>query len=148
MSTMEDIFRNLGRVDALDLRDEASGLTGTQIIDREVAIPVFDSTADYTSYPVGSPVADGGQVWLLITPHNAANYQGRPATLRALWGLAHTTNPERAKAWVDPYGTSGIYKKGEVYKDESGAVWRAKNDNTSTNAATWPDGWEQVSVDD
>ena len=95
--SMTDIFRGLGRSDALKLREEAHSLTGTQLIDREHSAPAFDPTKDYSTYPVGAPVTDEGQVWLLIQPYNAANYAGRPSTLRALWGLAHTTNPAKAK---------------------------------------------------
>lgn len=143
---MTDIFRSLGRSDALRLREEAAGLTGTQIIDREVAIPAFDPQKDYSAYPVGAPVADGGQVWTLIQPYNAAYYDGRPADLRALWGLAHTTNPERAKAWVEPLGTSGMYMKGECYRDENGVVWRALNDKVVYSADEMPGYWEEVST--
>lgn len=138
---MTDIFRSLGRSDALKLREEAAVLTGTQIIDREMAIPAFDPQKDYSAYPVGAPVADGGQVWTLIQPYNASYYDGRPADLRALWGLAHTTNPARAKAWVEPQGTSGMYMKGECYKDEDGAVWAALYDNTVYPASVMPDYW-------
>lgn len=138
---MTDIFRSLGRSDALKLREEAAALTGTQIIDREMAIPAFDPQKDYSAYPVGAPVADGGQVWTLIQPYNASYYDGRPADLRALWGLAHTTNPARAKAWVEPQGTSGMYMKGECYKDEDGAVWAALYDNTVYPASVMPDYW-------
>lgn len=142
---MTDIFRSLGRSDALKLREEAASLNGTQIIDREHSAPAFDPTKDYSGFPVGAPVTDEGQVWLLIQPYNAANYAGRPSALRALWGLAHTTNPERAKPWVDAYGTSGMYMTGECYKAEDGAVYRAKQDNLVHDAAAYPDGWELVS---
>lgn len=146
MSKMTDVFRSLGRSDALALRQEAAQLTGTQIIDREVAIPAFDPQKDYSSFPVGSPVSDCGQVWLLIQPYNAAHYAGRPADLRALWGLAHTTNPAKAKAWVDPLGTSGMYMAGECYKDADGQVWRCVNDNTVHDAVALPTGWEAVAA--
>lgn len=143
MSMME-VFRSLGRSDALKLREEAHSLTGTQIIDREFAVPAFDPAKDYSGFPVGSPVADEGQVWLLIQPHNAAPYDGRPSTLRALWGLAHTTNPKKAKAWVDPFGTSGMYMQGECYRDADGNVWQAKQDNLVHDANAWPDGWQLI----
>lgn len=143
--SMRDVFRSLGRSDALKLREEAHALTGTQIIDREFCIPAFDPTKDYSTFPVGAPVADENQVWLLIQPHNAAHYEGRPSTLRALWGLAHTTNPAKAKAWVDPYGTSGMYMTGECYKDADGNVWQAKQDNLVHDAAAYLDGWTLVS---
>ena len=142
--SMTDIFRSLGRSDALALRSEAANLSGTQIIDREHAAPAFDPSKDYSTWPIGAPVIDEGQVWTLIQPHNAANYAGRPSALRALWGLAHTTNPAKAKPWVDPYGTSGMYMTGEVYKDADGNVWRCLQDNTVYDAATWPEGWEIV----
>lgn len=144
--SMKDIFRSLGRADALKLREEAHDLNGTQIIDREHSVPAFDPDKDYSAFPVGSPVTDEGQVWLLIQPHNAAHYAGRPSALRALWGLAHTTNPKKAKPWVDPYGTSGMYMIGEVYKDEGGNVWRCMFDNTVHDALAYPAGWEGVNV--
>lgn len=144
--SMTDIFRSLGRADALRLRQEANGLSGTQIIDREHSVPAFDPARDYIGYPVGAPVADEGQVWLLIQPHNAASYDGRPASLRALWGLAHTTNPARAKLWVDPFGTSGMYMKGECYKDAEGDVHRALDDNLAQDASALPDAWEDVTT--
>lgn len=141
---MVDIFRSLGKADALRLRTEAYGLSGTEIIEREVSAPSYDPQKDYSAWPVGAPVADDGQVWLLIQPHNAAHYGGRPAEQRALWGLAHTTDPARAKAWVAPFGTSGVYMAGECYKDAGGAVWRCKDNNTVHDAAAYPAGWVRV----
>lgn len=141
---MIDVFRALGRENALKLRQEAANLTGTEIIDREYSTPAFDPEKDYSAFPVGAPVTDEGQVWQLIQPHNAANYAGRPSTLRALWGLVHTTDPEKAKPWVDAYGTSGMYMKGEVYKDKNGTVWCCINDNTVHDAAVYPAGWNEV----
>ena len=124
--SMTEIFRSLGRADALKLREEAVSLTGTQIIDREHSAPAFDPNKDYSAWPIDAPVTDEGQVWLLIQPHNAAHYTGRPSSLRALWALAHTTNPTKAKPWVDAYGTSGMYMKGECYKAADGTVYRRK----------------------
>lgn len=139
-----DAFRAAGRTAALELRSAAQGLTGTQIIEREQDAPTFDPERDYSGWPVMSPVRDGGQVWLLLQPHNAALYPQRPAELRALWGLAHTTDPAKAKPWVAPYGTSGMYMKGDCYVDEDGAVWRCKNNNTIHPASAYPDAWEAV----
>ena len=90
-------------------------------------------------------MADEGQVWLLIQPHNASHYTGRPSTLRALWGLAHTTDPAKAKPFVEPYGTSGMYMAGECCT-ENGGVYRAKNDNTVHAPSAYPAGWETVTA--
>ena len=88
--------------------------------------------------------SDEGQIWLL-QPHNAAHQTGRPRTLRALWGLAHITDPSRAKYWVDPYGTSGMYMKRDCYKDTYGTVYRCLLDNTVHDAKDLPTSLEVVS---
>ncbi len=142
--SMTEIFRSLGRADALKLREEACAMTDTEIIDQEHSIPAFDPFKDYSGWPIDAPVTDEGQVWLLIQPHNAAHYEGRPSSLRALWGLAHTTKPAKAKPWVDAYGTSGMYMKGECYKAKDGTVYRAKADNLVHDAAALPGSWEIV----
>lgn len=140
------VMREQGRSDAMSLRSRSADMTGTAIIAEEAKAPAFDPAKDYSDWPVGAPVADEGQVWTLIQPHNAANYQGRPSALRALWGLAHTTDPEKAKAWVDPYGTSGMYMAGECYQAEDGTVYRCRADNTVYDAAALPSAWEVVTV--
>lgn len=98
-----------GRRQALDLQSRAPEMTGTEIIAEEGKVPTWDPAKDYTEWAAGWPVADEGQVWTLLIPHNAANYAGRPSTLRALWGLAHTKDPKKAKQWVASYGVSGLY---------------------------------------
>ena len=144
MNTLIDAMRSLGRADALALRDSAVGMTGTEIIRSEHCIPKWGGTKDYTSWPAGSPVADDGQIWTLLQPHNAASYEGRPGDLRALWGLCHTKDQGRAKPWVEPLGTSGMYMSGECYRDDDGVVWRCKQDNTVHDAVALPAAWEEV----
>ena len=120
-------------------------MDGTAIIAEESKAPAFDPSKDYSGWPIGAPVQDGGQVWTVLQPHNAANYEGRPATLRALWGLCHTRDPARAKPWVVPFGTSGMYMAGECYLDSDGVtVHRALRDNLVHDAAALPEAWEAV----
>ena len=138
------VMREQGRNDALSLRSRAADMDGTALIAEETKAPAFDPNKDYTEWPAGAPVTDEGQVWTLLQPHNAANYQGRPGTLRALWGLAHTTDPAKAKPWVAPYGTSGLYMAGECYRDNDGTVHRCLTDNTVYDAAALPGAWEVV----
>ena len=143
-----ELLHDLGRREAAALRETASTLTGTEIIAQERAVPPWDAQQDYTSWPKGAPVTDEGQVWTLIQPHNAANYQGRPSTLRALWGLAHTTDPAKAKPWVAPQGTSGMYMKGECYLAADGTVRRCLQDNCVWDADAMPSYWEVVQNDE
>ena len=137
-------FREKGADDALELRSAAAAgsLSQTEIIARESAVPDWDAAKDYSGIPAGSPVADGGQVWLLLQPHKAANYTGRPAELRALWGLAHTTSPAKAKPYVAPYGTSGLYQTGECCLWTDGKVYVSSIDNNCWPPDEYPAGWE------
>lgn len=137
-------MKEKGADDALNLRGRASTMDGTAIIAEESKVPDFDAQKDYSACPVGTPVADEGQVWKLIQPHNAANYSGRPSTLRALWGLCHTTDPAKAKPWVDAQGTSGMYMKGECYKAADGKVHRCLQDNVVHDASALPSAWEDA----
>ena len=135
-----------GAYDALELRNEAATLTETEIIDRELAAPHFDAAKDYSQWPVNAPVQDEGQVWLLLQPHNAANYEGRPSTLRALWGLAHTKNPAKAKPYVAPEGTSGLYHADECVLWTDGKVYKSTVDNNSWTPDGYPAGWSEVTM--
>lgn len=146
MNTLLEAMRSLGRADALSLRSKAKDMTGTEVISQEHAVPAWEGAKDYSDWPIGAPVADEGQVWTLLQPHNAASYEGRPSTMRALWGLVHTMDPSRAKPWVEPLGTSGMYMTGECYKDAEGAVWQCKQDNTVHDAAALPSAWEEAAV--
>jgi len=137
-------LRTQGKADALDLRSRAPEMDGTGVIAEEEKVPAFDPKKDYSAWPVGAPVADEGQVWTLLQPYNAASYEGRPSTLRALWGLCHTKNPAKAKPWVDAYGTSGMYMTDECYLADSGTVYRALQDNLVHDAEALPDAWEAV----
>lgn len=125
--------RDRGRMAAKELQTRASGMTGTEIIAEEGKVPAFDPQKDYTGWAAGWPVADEGQVWTLLQPHNAAHYTGRPSSLRALWGLTHTTDPAKAKPWVASYGTSGLYMLDECctypHTDGTTHVWRNKYNN-------------------
>ena len=140
--------RKQGQADALDLRQRAPEMDGTGIIDEEEKIPAWSHEKDYTSWTAGSPVRDEGQVWTLIQPHNAPDYAGRPSTLRALWGLCHTKNPEKAKPFVEPLGTSGLYMKDECCTDPNAedptAVYRSKVDNNVYAPSAYAANWEVV----
>lgn len=142
--------RNRGRLAALDLQERAPSMSGTEIIAEEDKIPAFNPEKDYSAWAVGLPVVDEEQVWLLIQPYNAANYVGRPSELRALWGLAHTKDPAKAKPWVEPYGTSGLYMVDECctypYTDSTIHVFRNKYDNNEYPPLTLnvEDRWEDL----
>lgn len=131
---IKTIMRRQGRADALELASRASQMDGTAIIAEEDKIPAWSENAVYTAAQVGWPVQDQGQVYQIQMPHTPAHNPGfRPADLRAIYSLLHTTDPARAKPWMASYGTSGLYKLNEVctYPDADGVVhvWRNLWDN-------------------
>ena len=146
------LMKEKGKADALDLRSRAKDLDGTALIAEESKIPQFDPTKDYSTWSVGSPVyeiVDGErQVFTLITPHNASYYPGStPSNTRALWSLKHTKDAAKAKPWVAPLGTSGMYDTGEVCT-YNGHVWRSKKDGNpyEPGAVGTDDWWEDVGI--
>lgn len=137
-----------GTADALELRAEAAAgtVTDTEIIDREDAVPEWDAGRDYTGCPVGTPVTYGGQVYGLNIPHNAAHYPNdNPGNNRTLWGLKHTTNPYKAKPYVQSEGTSGMYMTGECCTDPEAEdptqVYIANRDNVDRPPHEYADYW-------
>lgn len=155
--TKDEILAHMkakGKADALDLRSRAKDLDGTALIAEEEKIPQFDPTKDYSTWAVGSPVyeiVDGErQVFTLITPHNASYYPGStPSNTRALWSLKHTKDSSKAKKWVAPLGTSGMYDTDEVCT-YNGHIWKSAQDNNpyepgaTGTESYWTDLGEQV----
>ena len=131
---IKTIMRRQGRADALELASRTPQMDGTAIIAEEDKIPAWSVNAVYTAAQVGYPVQDNGQVYTILMPHTPAHNPGsRPADLRAIYSLMHTTDPARAKPWMSSYGTSGMYRLNEVctYPDADGVVhvWRNLWDN-------------------
>lgn len=129
MTDPKTVMYEEGRRQALALKEHAPNMTGTEIIQQENNVANWSSDKDYSNWPAGSPVADEGQIWLLLIPHRAADYSGRPSSLRALWGLAHTKDPKKTKPWVSSYGTSGLYKLDEccTYPHPDGTIHVFRN---------------------
>lgn len=143
------VMRAQGKVDALDLRGRAATMDGTAIIAEEVKAPDFNPKKDYSGWPVGAPVRDGEQVFKLLQPHDASHYPGtRPATAPALWSVMHTTDPARAKPWLAPNGTSGLYAAGEVCTDPDAedptTIYRSKVDDNAYSPSAYAQNWETV----
>ena len=146
MSIYTDAMMALGKADALDFRTRAAALDGTTVIAEEEKAPDFDAKKDYSGWPVGAPVRYGEQVYKLLQPYNAADHPGtNPSTLPALWSITHTKDPKKAKPYVAPNGTSGLYETGECCT-EGGKVYRSTIDNNSWTPTAYPDGWEAVVV--
>ena len=142
------VMRAQGKADALDLRARAPELDGTAIIAEEGKVPQFDGTKDYSGWALGSPVweeVDGErQVFTLLQPHNASHYPGStPSNTPALWSIRHTKDPKRAKPWLAPNGTSGLYELNEC-ATENGHVYQNDHDNNEFSPSARPSRWTDL----
>lgn len=132
-----------GREAALALAERAHDMTGRELIEEEEVIPAWNESAVYTSSHIGFPVRDNGQVFTILQPHTPAHNPGvRPADLPAIYSIQHTTDPDRAKPYLAPHGTSGLYSEGEVCT-EAGVIWRSLQNNNPYPPRT-RDFWEEV----
>lgn len=137
------VMYNYGREKALELREEAPTLTDTEIIDREDFIPHWKEGPQI----VGAPVQYNEQVYRVLQAHDSTgNPSWNPIDTPALFSICHTKNPYKAKPWVQPLGTSGMYELGDCYIDGNGIIWQQIYDGGNVyDAATLPQRWEQVS---
>ena len=152
-SMILSVMREQGKTDARQLRERAPNMDGTALIAEEQKIPLFDPQKDYSGWPIGAPVLEevGGemQVFGLMQPHNAAHYpSSRPSNTPALWSIKHTKDPAKAKPWLAPSGTSGLYAKDEVCTDPAAenptTVYRSKVDNNAYAPSAYPPNWEII----
>lgn len=136
--------RDRGRAAALDLAFRAPDMDGTAIIAEQGNVPMWSEDAVYTVDHVGFPVQDGDQVYTILQPHIPANNPGmRPVNLPAIYSIKHTTDPKRAKPYIAPNGTSGVYMKGDCAV-ENGGVYRSKYDNNVWTPSGYAEGWEYL----
>ena len=127
--------RDRGKADALALASVAHELNGTDLINNEDKIPAWNEAATYTTAHVGFPVQDGGQVFTILQPHTPAHNPGiRPVDLPAIYSIKHTKDIEKAKPYIAPNGTSGLYMTDEVCI-KNGKTWCSLVDHNA-----WPPG--------
>lgn len=136
-------MQDIGLQVAEAFQAKAPELDGTAIIDREEDIPDFDPDKhQYLNWEVGNCVRDDGQVWQLLQPYDSTVYKDHPNNMRAQWSLCHTKDPAKAKPYVAPEGTSGMYILDECCT-EDGKVYRSTIDNNVWEPSAYPAGWEE-----
>ena len=138
-------MRIFAKQNAQHLKEQGESMSGTEIIDQELFVPEW-KPANYQT--VGAPVKFAGQVYKVLQAHDSSQTPDwTPAATPALWSICHTTDPAKAKPWLEPQGTSGMYYKGECYRADDGIVYRQIYDGGNVyDAAATPDRWETVEV--
>lgn len=145
MSNLAEAMRFFSKQNAQHLKEQGESMSGTEIIDQELFVPDW-KPANYQT--VGAPVRYEGQVYKVLQAHDStSNPDWTPDTQPALWSVCHTTDPAKAKPWLEPQGTSGMYYKDECYRADDGTVYRQIYDGGNVyDAAATPDRWETVEV--
>ena len=141
----QEELRERGAADAAALAAKSveGSVDGTALIDQEDVIPTWRKR-DYSQVPVGTPYKWQGQVYKLWQQHDAtqqANWS--PDQAVSLWDICHTTDPAKAKPYMAPQGSRGLYQNGEVCVMD-GRVWRSTIDNNSWTPSAYPQGWENL----
>ena len=145
MSNLAEAMRIFAKQNAQHLKEQGEGMSGTEIIDQEIFVPDW-KPANYQT--VGAPVKFAGQVYKVLQVHDStSNPDWTPDTQPALWSVCHTTDPAKAKPWLEPQGTSGMYQLGECCRADGGIVYRQIYDGDNVyDAEAMPERWQAVEV--
>ena len=136
-------LRRLGEAEAKALAAKAVNgeADGTALIAQEKKIPTW-RPRDFSQVPVGAPYRWQGQVYKLWQQHDASGNEGwSPDQAVSLWDICHTRDPARAKPYVPPQGSRGLWQSGECCLWE-GAVMRCLADDTAYSPGELPGAWE------
>lgn len=121
-------LREKGVADASALAAQAvSGeADGTALISQADKIPTWRQRAYNTGdTPVGKPYKWGNQVYQLWQQHDATGQPDwSPDKAVSLWNICHTKDPKKARPYIAPQGTRGLWQAGECCV-QSGHVWRS-----------------------
>ena len=130
-----EALRDIGKQKALNLRAKvvANEVDDTSLIEQEELVPNWKAI-DYSNFEIGTPVRDPsdgtGQVYKLLQKHDATGHDDwNPAAAVSLWDIAHTKDPAKAKPYVEPQGTRGMYMKDEVMIWTDEKVYKSTIDN-------------------
>ena len=128
----------------------AGNRTGTEIIACEELLPEWTKAGPKGdgSHEVGEPCTHGGQAWKCCQVHNSNNNPDiEPGNSPAHWAPYHTTDPKKAKPFIQPTGAHDTYMKGECCLWTDGKVKRSKVDNNAYSPDDYPDNWEEVTIE-
>ncbi len=128
----------------------AGDRTGTEIIACEDLLPAWTKAGPKGdgSHEVGEACTHEGQSWRCCQAHNTNNNPDiEPGNSPAQWAPYHTTDPTKAKAFIQPTGAHDAYQTGDRVT-YNGQIYESTIDNNVWSPDTYPQGWEVVEVED
>lgn len=129
---------------ALSFREKAvsEDLDGTTVIENEFLVPEWRMGKYET---VGAPVQYQGRIYKVWQSHDStSNPDWNPADAVSLFDIYHTKDPAKAKPYLAPQGTRGVYQKDEVMLWTDGFVYRSLQDNNDRTPEVYAQWWEVV----
>lgn len=129
---------------------EAGDRTGTEIIACEDLLPAWTKAGPKGdgSHEVGEACTHEGQSWRCCQAHNTNNNPDiEPGNSPAQWVPYHTTDPKKAKPFIQPTMAEDSYQKGEVCIWTDGKVYRSTMETANAySPEAYPQGWEEVTA--
>lgn len=132
-------------------KEAATGdLTGTEIVACEDLLPAWTKAGPKGdgSHELNEACTHEGQSWRCCQAHNTNNNPDiEPGKSPAQWAPYHTTDPTKAKAFIQPTGAHDAYMKGECCLWTDGKVYRSTMETANAySPAAYPQGWEEVTA--
>lgn len=128
----------------------AGDRSGTDVIACEELLPAWtkEGPKGDGSHEIGEPCVHNGQAWRCCQAHNCNNNPDiEPGKNPAQWAPYHTTDPAKAKPFIQPTGAHDAYQKGEVALWTDDKVYRSTLDTANSySPADYPQGWEEVQM--
>lgn len=141
-------MREQGKKLATDFRARAieKELDGTTVIANEALVPEWRQGKYET---VGAPVQYKGQLYKVWQSHDStSNPDWNPADAVSLFDIYHTKDPAKAKPYMAPQGTRGVYATGEAMIWTDGAVYISTMDANDKTPENYPQGWEKYEAEE
>lgn len=147
MTSKEIVLNTLhmqGKTQAIAFREKtiSESLDGTAVIANEHLLPEWKQR-NYTEDMIGMPLSYDGQAYKVWLAHDSTNNPAwNPHDAVSLFDIYHTTDPAKAKPYMAPQGTRGLYQTGEcmVWTDE--LVYLSTVDNNAYTPEAMPEYWQ------
>lgn len=132
-----------GRMDALEIQEKSTNMTGTELNAVDDRIPQFKEAVkkmNMLQRPIGFVCkSSAGRVVKLLQNYNSDVYKDEPEELPAQWGFVWSSNPEHAKPFISL--STSPYMIGNCCS-ENEKIYRSKIDNNVVSPSDYPYGWE------
>ena len=120
----------------------AESLDGTAVIANEHLLPEWKQGV-YPAEIIGTPLQYEGQAYRVWQAHDSTNNPDwNPRDAVSLFDIYHTKDPEKAKPYMAPQGTRGLYQTGECMVWTDGLVYLSVADNNAYTPEAMPEYWQ------